>query len=280
MAEAANKAFVIGHPIAHSRSPLIHGYWLSRLGLDGSYERIDVAPGDLRAFIADMSKKGFVGGNITIPHKEVIHDLVARRSDAAELIGAVNTMWFADGILHGDNTDARGFASNLQHYQPGWGSASSALVLGAGGAARAILFALIEAGVRDIRVVNRTPARARELADRFGNGVSAHGWDDINDLAADVELVVNTTSVGMSGQGSALLDVGVLPARALVTDIVYTPLQTPLLAAAAACGLRTVDGLGMLLHQAAPGFERWFGVLPPVTEELRDIIVADLGAHA
>lgn len=279
MADAAKKAFVIGHPIAHSRSPLIHGHWLSSLGLDGSYERIDVAPGDLRTFIADLSKNGFVGGNVTIPHKEVVRELVARPSEAAELIGAVNTLWSADGILHGDNTDAQGFASNLENYQPGWSSVSSALVLGAGGAARAILFALVQAGIRDIRVVNRTLARAQELADRFGNGVSAHSWDDMNELATEVELVVNTTSVGMGGKGPAPLDVGILPTAALVTDIVYTPLQTPLLAAASARGLRTVDGLGMLLHQAAPGFERWFGVLPPVTDELRDLVVADLGVH-
>ena len=279
MADAAKKAFVIGHPIAHSRSPVIHGYWLSSLGLDGSYERIDVAPGDLRTFIADLSKNGFVGGNVTIPHKEVVREFVTRPSEAAELIGAVNTLWSADGILHGDNTDAQGFASNLENYQPGWSSVSSALVLGAGGAARAILYALVQAGIRDIRVVNRTLARAQELADRFGNGVSAHSWDDMHELAAEVELVVNTTSVGMGGKGPAPLDVGILPAAALVTDIVYTPLQTPLLAAASARGLRTVDGLGMLLHQAAPGFERWFGVLPPVTDELRDLVVADLGVH-
>ena len=280
MVEVDKKAFVVGHPIAHSRSPLIHGHWLSQLGLAGSYERIDVAPEDLRTFISDMSRNGFVGGNVTIPHKEVVHDLVARRSDAADLIGAVNTLWISDGALHGDNTDTHGFASNLEHYQPGWNSASSALVLGAGGAARAILFALIQSGVADIRVVNRTQTRAQELAHRFGNGVSAHGWDAINELSADVELVVNTTSVGMGGQGSAPLDVSLLRETALVTDIVYTPLQTPLLAAAAARGLRTVDGLGMLLHQAAPGFERWFGVLPSVTDELREIIAADLGVNA
>lgn len=280
MGEIVRKAFVIGHPIAHSRSPLIHGHWLSRLGLNGSYERIDVAPADLPVFLNDMALNGFVGGNVTIPHKEVVHDLVTRRTDAADLIGAVNTLWFADGILHGDNTDAHGFAANLDQYQPGWNSASSALVLGAGGAARAILFALIEKGVRDIRIVNRTLARAQELADRFGESVSAHAWDEMDGLVTDVELVVNTTSVGMGGQGASPLNVSLLSADALVTDIVYTPLQTPLLSAAAARGLRTVDGLGMLLHQAAPGFGRWFGNLPPVTDELRDIIVADLGAHA
>lgn len=280
MGETVRKAFVIGHPIAHSRSPLIHGHWLSRLGLNGSYERIDVAPADLPVFLNDMALNGFVGGNVTIPHKEVVHDLVTRRTDAADLIGAVNTLWFADGILHGDNTDAHGFAANLDQYQPGWSSASSALVLGAGGAARAILFALIEKGVRDIRIVNRTLARAQELADRFGDSASAHAWDEMDGLVKDVELVVNTTSVGMGGQGASPLNVSLFSADALVTDIVYTPLQTPLLSAAAARGLRTVDGLGMLLHQAAPGFGRWFGNLPPVTDELRDIIVADLGAHA
>lgn len=274
------KAFVIGHPIAHSRSPLIHGYWLAHLGIDGSYERIDVAPADVGTFIQNLPGSGFAGGNVTIPHKEVVHDLVSHRSEAANLIGAVNTVWLEDGVLHGDNTDARGFAANLDHYQLDWRKASSALVLGAGGAARAILFALIEAGIRDIRLVNRTMARGQELADRFGAAVSAYGWDEMNDLTSDAQLVVNTTSVGMGGKGNAPLDVSVLPDTALVTDIVYTPLQTPLLAAAAARQLETVDGLGMLLHQAAPGFERWFGVLPTVTDELRAIIVADLGAQA
>jgi shikimate dehydrogenase len=273
------KAFVIGHPISHSRSPLIHGHWLDTLGIAGSYERIDVAPSALADFVRTLPASGFAGGNVTIPHKEDMCGLVDRLDEAAELIGAVNTLWLEDGAICGGNTDAIGFAANLDQHAPQWKDAPSALVLGAGGAARAILFALIKAGIRDIRVVNRTVARASELADRFGSGTTSHGWDAVDELARDCGLVVNTTSLGMSGKGDIPLDLSRLPASALVTDIVYVPLQTPLLAAAAACGLATVDGLGMLLHQAAPGFERWFGVKPTVTDSLRQAIVSDLEKH-
>lgn len=279
MAETFRKAFVVGHPVAHSRSPIIHGFWLDRLGIAGSYERIDVAPADIRTFLAALPQSGFAGGNVTIPHKEAAFAAAASIDPAAELIGAANTLWLEDGRLCAANTDAPGFAADLDQRAPGWRDAGTALVLGAGGAARAILFALREAGIGDIRLVNRTVARARELADRFGPGISAHGWEAIDELAAEAALVVNTSALGMHGDGDVPVDVSRLPAHALVTDIVYTPLQTPLLAAAAARGLRTLDGLGMLLHQAVPGFERWFGVRPQVSEELRALVVADLEAH-
>ncbi|MEO3387147.1 shikimate dehydrogenase [Mesorhizobium sp. CAU 1741] len=273
------KAFVIGHPIAHSRSPMIHGHWLEVLAIDGCYERIDVAPGDLANFVRQFRERGFAGGNVTIPHKEATLVLADRLDEAAELIGAVNTLWLDDDLIHGGNTDAIGFSANLDAAAYQWRDAESALVLGAGGAARAVVHALVQAGIRDIRLVNRTVMRAQELADRFGAGISAHGWHEVAELSRDAALVVNTTSLGMHGDGGSLMDVALLPDHAIVTDIVYVPLRTPLLAEAAARGLRTVDGLGMLLHQAVPGFERWFGHRPVVTTALRDIVVADLERH-
>ena len=270
------RAFVVGHPIAHSRSPLIHGHWLETLGLEGSYERIDVPPDAIDAFLRGLPHSGFVGGNVTIPHKEAALKAADRLDDAAELIGAANTLWLEDGKLCAGNTDAPGFAANLDAAAPQWRNGRTALVLGAGGAARAILFALKEAGFTDIRIVNRTVERARELADRFGGGISAHGREAAEALATDAELVVNTTSLGMGGKGGSPLDVALLPGGAIVADIVYVPLETPLLAAARRRGLTTVDGLGMLLHQAVPGFARWFGVRPEVTPALREKIVADL----
>lgn len=281
MAEARRKAFVCGHPIGHSRSPKIHGHWLATLGIDGSYEAVDVAPQDFAAFSAGMAQAGFAGGNVTIPHKEAAFRLAARRDEAAEAIGAVNTLWLEDGILWGGNTDAYGFAANLAEYAPGWQQSRVAVVLGAGGASRAVIHALQKSGVAEIRVVNRTVSRAVELADHFGGGVSAHPLTAIGELLGDSRLLVNTTSLGMKGGDEASpIDLSPLPDDAIVTDIVYLPLETPLLAAAKARGLKAVDGLGMLLHQAVPGFERWFGQRPQVTGELRDMIVADLGASA
>ncbi|MFD9901424.1 shikimate dehydrogenase [Mesorhizobium sp. NPDC059025] len=272
------KAFVIGHPIAHSRSPKIHGHWLKTYGIAGSYEAIDVMPGDLPAFLSAFGENGFNGGNVTIPHKEAVFAVVKRRDAAAEQIGAINTLWTEDGELRGGNTDAHGFAANLDEYAPGWAGNGPAVVLGAGGAARAIIHALKERGVSDIRIVNRTKARAMELRDQFGAGVSAHGSEATDELNADAGLLINTTALGMHGNEGLPADPAGLPAHAIVTDIVYVPLETPLLAAARRRGLKTVDGLGMLLHQAVPGFERWFGRRPEVTPELRDLVVADLGA--
>lgn len=278
MAEAPKKAFVTGHPIAHSRSPKIHGHWLAKYGIDGVYEAIDVAPEAFAEFLQALQAQGYRGGNVTIPHKEAAFALAARRDADAEQIGAVNTLWFENGELCGGNTDAHGFAANLDEYAPGWAANGPAVVLGAGGAARAIIHALKQRGVSDIRIVNRTLARAQELRDRFGAGVSAHNLAATGELLEDAGLLVNTTALGMHGNEGLSADPGRLPDRAIVTDIVYVPLETPLLATAKARGLRTVDGLGMLLHQAVPGFERWFGIRPEVTAELRQIIIADIGA--
>ncbi|AGB43333.1 shikimate 5-dehydrogenase [Mesorhizobium australicum WSM2073] len=276
MAETSKKAFVTGHPIKHSRSPMIHGHWLAKHGIDGSYQAIDVAPENFAEFLATLQANGYRGGNVTIPHKEAAFAGVARRDHAADEIGAVNTLWFEDGTLWGGNTDGHGFAANLDDHAPGWAANGPAVVLGAGGAARAVIHALKARGLGDIRIVNRTLARAIELRDRFGAGVSAHPLAATGELLRDAGLLVNTTALGMQGNGDLAADPKGLPAHAVVNDIVYVPLETPLLAAARARGLKTVDGLGMLLNQAVPGFERWFGVRPKVTAELRALIVADL----
>jgi len=280
MAEDVARAFVCGHPIAHSRSPLIHGHWLDTLGIAGSYRAIDVAPEGFAAFLRGIPTAGFRGGNVTIPHKEAAFAVVDEYDEASALIGAINTVWIEGERLLATNTDWSGFAANLDESAPAWREGRRAVVLGAGGSARAILFALLDNGFREVHLVNRTIGRARELADRFGDRVSAHGWDSVPELLSDSDLLVNTTSLGMAGrEGAPLLDLGPLPGSAIVTDIVYIPLQTPLLAAARERGLKTVDGLGMLLHQAVPGFTRWFGRKPEVTTELRALVVADMEAH-
>ncbi|MGQ2907731.1 MAG: shikimate dehydrogenase [Aliihoeflea sp.] len=271
------RAFVIGHPIAHSRSPMIHGHWLAAHGISGDYRAIDVAPADLSAFLERVRRGEFAGGNVTIPHKEAVFEAVARRDAAAGAIGAVNTLWLEKGELVGGNTDAYGFAANLDAGAAEWRQAETALVLGAGGAARAVLHALREAGIAKVTVANRSAARAGELALAFP-GVKPAGLDQAPALLARTDLLVNTTSLGMKGQPSLDLDLEALPDHAIVTDIVYAPLITPLLARAAARNLKTVDGLGMLLHQAVPGFERWFGVRPAVTPDLHALIVANLEA--
>lgn len=280
MVEGDKKAFICGHPVAHSRSPVIHNHWLRQFGIAGSYTAKDIAPDELPAFLTSFSDRGFVGGNVTIPHKEAAFALVAHRDEAAELIGAVNTLWRQEGALHGGNTDAYGFAANLDEQVSCWGKSRSAVVLGAGGAARAVVFALQQRGISDVRIVNRTAERARELSYRFRGGVSGHPWDALAELLSDADLLVNTTSLGMHGADARVPDLEGLPKHAIVTDIVYVPLQTPLLASAAAHGLKTADGLGMLLHQAVPGFERWFGIRPTVMPELRNIVVADLEKQA
>ncbi|HWT62043.1 MAG TPA: shikimate dehydrogenase [Ochrobactrum sp.] len=275
----AKKAFVTGFPIKHSRSPLIHGFWLREMGLEGSYEAIEVAPENFAEFATSLEHNGFVGGNVTIPYKEVAFATVETRDEAAEAIGAVNTLWLEEGKLCGGNTDAYGFAANLDALAPGWDNADTALVLGAGGAGRAIVHALQTRGFSRIAIVNRTLSRAEELASHFGKGVSARGWDAAQDLVKDAGLIVNTTSLGMSGHGEATefpLDLTEAQKSAVATDIVYVPLKTPFLAKAEAAGLKTVDGLGMLLHQAVPGFERWFGKRPQVTEALRRYILDDM----
>lgn len=244
--------------------------------MSGRYVPLDVAPADFEAFARTFGEHGYAGGNVTIPHKEVAWRVSALRDDAAEAVGAVNTLWIEDGRIAGANTDVHGFLANLDDRAPGWDRAYVALVLGAGGAARAAVYGLIRRGIRDIRIANRTPERARELADHFGAGVSGHGNDALREIAADAGLVVNVTPRGMSADQSIPLDPAFLPSDAIVSDTVYVPLETPLLAASRGRGLRTVDGLGMLLHQAAPAFAKWFGVMPEVTPELRAMVVSDL----
>lgn len=280
MADSAARAFVCGHPIAHSRSPLIHGHWLGELGIAGRYEAVDVPPEAFGDFLRGFASAGYRGGNITIPHKEAAFAIVDEHDDASDLIGAINTVWLDDRRLLATNTDWSGFSANLDERAPGWAGGRRAVVLGAGGSARAILYALLEKGYREIRVVNRTLERARDLADRFGDRVTAHGWDTLPELLADADLLVNTTSIGMAGrEGGKVPDLSPLPSTAVVTDIVYVPLETPLLSSAKARGLATVDGLGMLLHQAVPGFARWFGQTPVVTSALRALVIADMERH-
>ena len=270
------RAFVIGWPISQSRSPLIHGHWLTVHGLAGSYERLAVPPEEVETFLRDLPNSGFVGGNVTVPHKEIAYRIASEKDEVATAMGAVNTLWIDGGRLCGTNTDAIGFIANLDDRAPGWDTGRGvAVVLGAGGAARAVVWGLIRCGLT-VRVVNRTLARAEELAARFGAGTTAHGFDEIPRLLADASLLVNTTSLGMTGKGDLDIDLAPLRDSTLVTDIVYVPLVTPLLAAAAARDLPTVDGLGMLLHQAVGGFERWFGIRPTVTEELRALVLADI----
>jgi shikimate dehydrogenase len=268
-------ACLIGWPAAHSRSPLIHHYWLRTLDIKGGYNIEAVPPEEFAEFVLHLGKHGFVGANITIPHKE--RALALTRPDARALsVGAANTLWYEDGELRSTNTDIEGLINNLDACMPGWDAASDALVLGAGGSSRAVVFGLVERGIKRVHVVNRTLDRARALADQFGASVHPVAWDAVGGLMPRADLLVNTTSLGMHGQPALELDIGVLPPHAIVTDLVYVPLQTPLLAAARARGLKTVDGLGMLLHQAVRGFDLWFGRRPEVTAELRALVEADL----
>ena len=272
------KAFVIGHPINHSRSPLIHGTWLAEHGIDGSYEAIDVAPGELPGFFERLRSGEFAGGNVTIPHKEAVFALCDSVDPLARTIGAVNTLVVRDGKVHGTNTDYLGFLGNLDAGVPGWADhIEQAIVLGAGGAARAILVALHQRGIKTMNLLNRTLATASKLAAELDGNIEPFSLDGFNSLAPGAGLVVNTTSVGMHGTRFDDLDLARLPESAIVNDLVYVPLVTPLLADARTQSLRTVDGLGMLLHQAVPGFEAWFGVRPAVTAALRARIEATLG---
>jgi shikimate dehydrogenase len=268
-------ACLIGWPAAHSRSPLIHHYWLRTLGIEGGYVIEAVPPDDLRDFVLRLTLRGFVGANVTIPHKEGV--LALSRPDArAKAVGAANTLWFEGGELCATNTDVEGFLGNLDASAPGWEAADEVLVLGAGGSSRAVVFGLIERGIARVHVANRTIARAEALAGQFGPNVHPVGWDGITDVLPRAKLLVNTTSLGMQGQPALDLDVARLPQAAVVADLVYVPLVTPLLAAARSRGLKTADGLGMLLHQAVRGFELWFGRRPQVTAELRALVEADL----
>lgn len=272
------KAFVIGHPISHSRSPLIHGTWLAEHGVDGSYEPIDVAPADLPAFFTRLRSGEFAGGNVTIPHKEAVFALCDEVDSLARTIGAVNTLVVRDGRVMGSNTDYLGFLGNLDAAVPGWSDGpADAMVIGAGGAARAVLVALQRRNGGKVHILNRTLAHAQALAEEIAGPFEAHGFDAFAELAPRTGIVINTSSIGMHGTRFDWLDLELLPRTTLVTDIVYVPLLTPLLAEARSHGLPTVDGLGMLLHQAVPGFEAWFGIRPSVTPQLRARVEATLG---
>ncbi len=268
-------AGVIGSPIAHSRSPRLHQHWLKRYALPGYYIPMDIASADLEDAVKTLPKLGFVGINVTIPHKEHIMSVVDLVTDRAALIGSVNTVIFrADGKVHGDNTDGYGFLENLRQGAPDWDPKSGpAAVIGAGGAARAVLASLLDAGVPEIRLSNRTKNRAEGLQREFGQKIKVYDWVQAGNMLDGAKTVVNASSLGMEGKPEMRIPLDGLSRDAVVTDLVYTPLETQLLAHAKSIGCRTVDGLGMLLYQAAPGFERWFGMKPEVDEQLRKAVL-------
>lgn len=268
-------AGVIGTPIAHSRSPRLHQFWLRKYGLPGHYIPMDVASADLEEAVRFLPKLGFVGVNVTIPHKEHVMSIADLVSDRAALIGSVNTLIFRpDGKIHGDNTDGYGFMQNLHQNQPDWNpSAGPAAVIGAGGAARAVLSSLLDAGASEIRLTNRTRNRADALQREFGQKIIVYDWVQAGNMLEGAATIVNASSLGMVGKPEMRIPLDGIGKSAVVTDLVYTPLDTPLIAYARSLGCRTVDGLGMLLHQAVPGFERWFGMKPDVDEELREAVL-------
>ena len=269
-------AGVLGWPVSHSKSPRLHGYWLERHGIDGAYLPLPVAPENFAQAVRALADLGFRGANVTVPHKEeaLALALADEADDNAKRIGAANTLVFRDGRIVASNTDGFGFLANLEQGAPGWQPEAPALVLGAGGAARAVIVALLDSGCRELRLCNRTAARAEVLRDTFGGSVRVVPWEERETALTDLGLLVNTTSLGMEGQPPLSLDLARLSASAVVNDLVYAPLETPLLAAARRQGNPAVDGLGMLLHQARPGFEAWFGVRPEVDAALRDFVLA------
>jgi shikimate dehydrogenase len=268
-------ACIVGWPVEHSRSPLIHNYWLKHYGIAGEYRREAVSPGQFADFVKRLGAHGYVGANVTVPHKEAAL-ILSQPDDRAEKVGAANTLWLDDGVLRSTNTDVEGFLDNLDACAPDWDAdPTKAVVLGAGGAARAVVCALKLRGFERIVVLNRTRGRADALRERFGEEVQPASWDDPNVLEGSA-LLINATTLGMAGQPALAVPLERLPGHAVVADLVYAPLQTALLAAARARGLRTADGLGMLLHQAVRGFTLWFGKKPEVTAELRALVEADL----
>lgn len=269
-------AGVIGSPVAHSRSPRLHKHWLKRYGIRGHYIPMDIASDDLEEVLSALPKAGFVGVNVTVPHKERVLALADVVSDKAAVIGAANTLVFRDdGKIHADNTDAYGFSQNLRSGAPDWDpKAGPVAVIGAGGAARAVIAALIDAGVEEIRISNRTKARAEALRQEFGTKLSVYDWVQAGNALEGAATVVNTSSLGMEGKPELRIPLDGISRHAVVTDLVYAPLETQLLAYAKSIGCRTVDGLGMLLYQAAPAFERWFGIRPEIDEDLRRAVLA------
>jgi len=275
MTDGHKKVCIIAWPAGHSRSPLIHNYWINQHKLDAEYLREAVPPEALADFIKGMRVNGYVGANVTVPHKEAVLKL-SEPDERARAVGAANALWFADGRLRSTNTDVEGFLANLDAATPGWDRGlSTAVVLGAGGGARAVLFALLAREVGRIYVINRTEARAKALRKKFGARIQVAGWEETTGLLGGAGLLVNTTTLGMVGQPPLEFNLR-CPPSLVVADLVYAPLVTGLLASARARGLRTADGLGMLLHQAVRGFELWFGIRPEVTPELRALVEADL----
>ena len=277
MSEERKNVCIIAWPAAHSRSPLIHNYWIKQHNLNAEYKREAVPPENLTEFLTHLREHGYIGGNVTVPHKQAALAL-SEPDERAKAVGAANTLWYADGKLRSTNTDVEGFLANLDVTTPGWDRGlETAAVLGAGGGARAVVFALIQRNVGRIYVINRTIERVEALKKKFGARVHAAGWDETTGLLGGAGLLVNTTTLGMVGQPPLEINLR-CPASLVVADLVYAPLETGLLKLARERGLRTADGLGMLLHQAVRGFERWFGIRPAVTPELRALVEADLGA--
>ena len=276
MSEATRVACVMGWPAKQSRSPKLHGYWIKRYGVDGDYRVAEVPPEEFPAFLKNLARNGYVGGNVTMPHKDAAFAL-SEPDERARAVGAANTLWLDNGTLRSTNTDVEGFIGALDANAPGWDrTTDAAVVLGAGGGSRAVIYGLIERGLKTIHVVNRTRDKAEASRARFGAAVQPATWEDVPRLLAGSRLLVNATSLGMKGQPELKIDLSPMARNAVVADIVYVPLKTGLLAAAGQRGFRTSDGLDMLLHQAVRGFSLWFGIKPEVTKELRDMLAADV----
>jgi len=267
---------VIGYPAKHSRSPKLHGYWIKRLGLDADYRVEEIRPEDFKAFVTNLGANGYVGANVTMPHKDMA--LALSEPDArAKAVGAANTLWLDNGRLRSTNTDVEGFIGALDEAAPGWDRRNhAAVVLGAGGAGRAVVYGLLERGLETVHVVNRTFERAEAIRASYGERVRPARWSDVPRLLAGCGLLANTTSLGMTGKDALSIDISPMAPESVVGDVIYVPLKTPLLVAAEARGFKTSDGLDMLMHQAVRGFELWFGVRPEVTPELRALLVADV----
>ena len=268
-------AAVIGHPVNHSRSPRMHNFWLAHFGLEGYYIPLDIDPKKFERSIRNLPELGLVGANITIPYKEKVLKIADKISDRAALVGAANTLTFLqNGGIYADNTDGYGFLQNIKSKYKDWSAREGiSVVFGAGGASRAILAALIEDGASDIILANRTRSRADQLRSDFGAKIKVVEWMKIQNYLSEASTIINTTSLGMVGKTDIPIPLNALKKNTLVTDIVYTPIETHLLATAAKMGCRTVDGLGMLIHQAIPGFERWFGIRPGDSQALRELLI-------
>mgnify|MGYP001812602663 FL=1 len=276
MSAPQRAACVIGYPAKHSRSPKLHGYWIKKHGLDADYRAEEIAPDHIEAFLQDLAGQGYVGANVTMPHKDTALAL-SEPDERAKAVGAANTLWLEKDRLRSTNTDIEGFVGSLDAAAPGWQDRTKkAVVLGAGGAGRAVIYGLIERGISTIHVVNRTLSKAEALQAQFGAAIQPAQWSDLPSCLASADLLANATSLGMHDQPPLEIDIDGLAQAAVVSDIVYVPLKTPLLAAAEARGLATANGLDMLLHQAVRGFELWFGVRPEVTQELYDLLAADI----